>query len=182
MKCARWSPIRATSASQEDPPLRECQPGLVSSRRNILAWFIAGLGALSAALVGVPVLGLVLAPAAQRGPEELWVEFGPLESVPIGVPRLLTATFRQRDAWYERSVQRAVWVVRSQADALTVFSPHCTHLGCAYRWNAQTNQFACPCHGGTYAITGEVTGGPPPRPLVALPFTVEHGILRVRFV
>jgi menaquinol-cytochrome c reductase iron-sulfur subunit len=163
--------------------LRKRHPqDLASSRRSFLAWVIGGLGTLSAALVGVPVLGTLVAPAARGQPEGSWIEFGPVESIPLGVPRLLTATSPARDAWYEHTVRRAVWVVRSQGDALTVFSPRCTHLGCAYRWEEQTKQFACPCHGGTYAITGEVTGGPPPRRLRVLPSTIEHGILRVRFV
>jgi menaquinol-cytochrome c reductase iron-sulfur subunit len=63
-----------------------------------------------------------------------------------------------------------------------VFNPRCTHLGCAYRWDARREQFACPCHGGTFAISGEVTGGPPPRALTKLSSKIEDGTLRVRFV
>ncbi len=153
-----------------------------SSRRRFLTWMIGGLGALSATLVGVPILGALLAPAVQPRGKESWIDFGPIDSIPVGVPRLLTAVSQERDGWYERPMRRAVWVVRPQADALTVFSPRCTHLGCAYRWDQQKNEFACPCHGGTYAITGHVTGGPPPRGLTVLASTIEHGTLRVRFI
>lgn len=152
------------------------------SRRNFLTWIIGGLGTLSAALVGVPIFGMLLAPAVQPRRDESWIDFGPIESIPDGAPRLLVAESRERDGWYEQSVRRAVWVVRSADGSLTVFSTRCTHLGCAYRWDQQKNQFACPCHGGTYAITGQVTGGPPPRGLTVLSSRVEHGTLRVRFV
>jgi menaquinol-cytochrome c reductase iron-sulfur subunit len=152
------------------------------SRRSLLAWAIAGLGAFSAALVGVPVFAALFAPRAQPRRQESWTDFGSVEGFPVGAPRLLTAVSQERDGWGERSVRRAVWVVRSSAGALTVFSPRCTHLGCAYRWDARHERFACPCHGGTFAITGEVTGGPPPRALIKLPSKIEGGTLWVRFV
>jgi menaquinol-cytochrome c reductase iron-sulfur subunit len=157
-------------------------PACESSRRRFLLRALGGLSALSAALVGVPVLGMLLAPALQHQRKETWIDFGPVDALPVGVPRLLTAMARQRDGWYDHSVRRAVWVVRSEHTGLTVFSPRCTHLGCAYRWDAGRNQFACPCHGGTYAITGEVTGGPPPHGLHKLSANIEQGTVRVRFV
>jgi menaquinol-cytochrome c reductase iron-sulfur subunit len=155
---------------------------LVISRRSLLSRLIGGLGMFSAALVGVPVFAALFTPAVQPRRRESWTDFGAVEGIPIGTPRLLTAVSQERDGWGERSVRRAVWVVRSSTGALTVFSPRCTHLGCAYRWDARREQFACPCHGGTFAITGEVTGGPPPRGLVKLSSKIEEGILRVRFV
>jgi menaquinol-cytochrome c reductase iron-sulfur subunit len=154
----------------------------LGSRRRFLGWAIGGLSLLSAALVGVPVLGMLVAPAVQHRRKETWVDFGPLDAIPLRVPRLLTATSRQRDGWYDQSVRRAVWVVRADESVPTVFSPRCTHLGCVYRWDQGRDQFACPCHGGTYAITGEVTGGPPPHSLHKLSAKIEHGTLRVRFV
>jgi menaquinol-cytochrome c reductase iron-sulfur subunit len=152
------------------------------SRRGLLSWIIGGLGMFSAALVGVPVFAALFAPAAQPRRQESWTDFGSVEGIPAGTPRLLTAVSQERDGWDERSLRRAVWVVRSRTGSLTVFSPRCTHLGCAYRWDARREQFACPCHGGTFAITGEVTGGPPPRALTKLSSKIEDGTLRVRFV
>jgi len=151
------------------------------SRRGLLSWLIGGLGMFSAALVGVPVFSALFKPAAQPRRQESWTDFGSVERIPVATPRLLTAVSQERDGWYERSVRRAVWVVRSTTGSLTVFSPRCTHLGCAYRWDARREQFACPCHGGTFAINGEVTGGPAPRGLVKLPSKIEDGTLRVRF-
>jgi menaquinol-cytochrome c reductase iron-sulfur subunit len=155
---------------------------LTMSRRDLLARVIAGLGVFSAALVGVPVFAALFAPAAEPRARESWTDFGSVAGIPVGTPRLLTAVSRVQDGWDQRSVRRAVWVVRSSTGSLTVFSPRCTHLGCAYRWDARHGQFACPCHGGTFAITGEVTGGPPPRALTKLSSKVEGGTLRVRFV
>jgi cytochrome b6-f complex iron-sulfur subunit len=38
----------------------------------------------------------------------------------------------------------------------------CTHLGCIVKWNKDTGDIRCPCHGGTYDLSGKVIGGPPP--------------------
>jgi menaquinol-cytochrome c reductase iron-sulfur subunit len=155
--------------------------GAAISRRSLLSWLVGGLGVFSAALVGVPVLSALFKPAAQPRRQESWTDFGSVEAIPVGIPRLLTAVSQERDGWDERSVRRAVWVVRSATGSLTVFNPRCTHLGCAYRWDARREQFACPCHGGTFAISGEVTGGPPPRGLVKLSSKIEDGTLQVHF-
>ena len=39
----------------------------------------------------------------------------------------------------------------------------CTHQGCIVSYTG--HGFVCPCHGGTFNITGGVTGGPPPSAL-----------------
>ncbi len=86
---------------------------------------------------------------------------------------------------------RAVWVVKQDEENFTVFNPRCTHLTCAYSWKLKGEQyktaygsampdkdhFFCPCHDGIFAISGEVLGGPPPRPLDTLPVEVEKGKL-----
>jgi menaquinol-cytochrome c reductase iron-sulfur subunit len=182
-RSAGWWRVFANPAHSESRPALPANADVKSamSRRGLLSWAIGGLGMLSAALVGVPVFAALFAPAAQPRRRESWTDFGSVEGIPVGTPRLLTAVSQERDGWGERSVRRAVWVVRSATGSLTVFSARCTHLGCAYRWDARHGQFACPCHGGTFAITGEVTGGPPPRGLTRLSSKIEDGTLRVRF-
>ena len=156
----------------------EAEIGAVS-RRTLLGRLIAGMAALSGVLVGVPLLGTLVAPALKRR-ERPWIEVGPLDAIPIGEPRQLDCISKEKDGWIEKSVRRSVWVVRTDAQTFTVFNPRCTHLSCAYRWETDKQRFFCPCHGGIYDITGKVTGGPPPRPLDTLPTKVEGGILYVR--
>jgi cytochrome b6-f complex iron-sulfur subunit len=55
----------------------------------------------------------------------------------------------------------------------------CTHLGCIVQWQKDKQQFLCPCHAGQYTENGTVIGGPPPKPLPRLPFTVANGIITV---
>jgi Rieske Fe-S protein len=44
-------------------------------------------------------------------------------------------------------------------------SSRCMHLGCPVRWVDAAQRFICPCHGGVYNLRGQVSGGPPVRPL-----------------
>lgn len=149
------------------------------NRRTLLGRLIAGLAALGGMLLGVPLLGTLVAPVFLRR-ERPWIEIGPLDAIPIGEPRQLDCVSKEQDGWLEKSVRRSVWVVRTDAEHVTVFNPKCTHLSCAYRWEADQQRFFCPCHGGIYDITGKVLGGPPPRPLDSLPAKVEGGALYIR--
>ena len=51
----------------------------------------------------------------------------------------------------------------------------CTHLGCIPAW--KKDQWKCACHGGEFNANGQHTFGPPPKPLVIPPFSVEGTIL-----
>ena len=55
-----------------------------------------------------------------------------------------------------------------RGDEPVAFDARCTHLGCPVGYDAQTDGFACPCHGGRFDRDGKVLAGPPPRPLVQL--------------
>jgi len=55
----------------------------------------------------------------------------------------------------------------------------CTHQGCTIAYSAGTQSFACPCHGGTYDLNGNVTGGPPPAPVTKYSVTRNNNILSV---
>lgn len=49
-------------------------------------------------------------------------------------------------------------VLRTSENSFTALSPICTHLGCTVRKDGTF--FRCPCHGSTYALSGEVVRGP----------------------
>lgn len=53
------------------------------------------------------------------------------------------------------------------------FSRVCTHLGCLVDYQKEKKRMLCPCHAGTYDLAGNVTSGPPPKPLQQLPLRVE---------
>ncbi|RSS48060.1 Rieske (2Fe-2S) protein [Streptomyces sp. WAC07061] len=59
--------------------------------------------------------------------------------------------------------------IRLGDGSLVAYSAVCTHLACAVLWREDRGpegELYCPCHEGVFdARTGEVTAGPPPRPL-----------------
>jgi cytochrome b6-f complex iron-sulfur subunit len=61
---------------------------------------------------------------------------------------------------------RGIEIVRER-DGLHAISLVCTHLGCLIRpvENDSELGYACPCHGSTFTMAGEVRGGPAPRDL-----------------
>ncbi|MEV7521644.1 Rieske (2Fe-2S) protein [Streptomyces sp. NPDC091371] len=71
---------------------------------------------------------------------------------------------------------RAV-AVRLTDGSLVGYSAVCTHLACAVLWREDRGadgELYCPCHEGVFdARTGEVTAGPPPRPLPRIFLTEE---------
>jgi cytochrome b6-f complex iron-sulfur subunit len=54
-----------------------------------------------------------------------------------------------------------------------VLSRVCTHLGCLVDYQKDKQRLLCPCHAGTYDLSGSVTSGPPPKPLQHFPVKVE---------
>jgi cytochrome b6-f complex iron-sulfur subunit len=57
--------------------------------------------------------------------------------------------------------------------------PICTHLGCTVAWQAEQNQFVCPCHGSRYDAEGRVTHGPAPRSLPLVTVVVKQNQIRL---
>ncbi|MFB7945335.1 ubiquinol-cytochrome c reductase iron-sulfur subunit [Kitasatospora phosalacinea] len=59
--------------------------------------------------------------------------------------------------------------IRLPDGTLVGYSTVCTHLACGVLWrrdHGTDGDLYCPCHEGQFdSRTGEVTGGPPPRPL-----------------
>ena len=145
------------------------------SRRRLLVSLFWGASVAAAAIVATPILGFLLGPLLRRR-EPFLVRVGPVEALPLDQPRRVEFAVRRRDAWSTTTGRGSAWVVR-RGDGITVFDPRCTHLGCAYHWQAQTNQFLCPCHDGVYDAEGRVVSGPPPRPLDLFPARVEDGVL-----
>jgi Rieske Fe-S protein len=66
-------------------------------------------------------------------------------------------------------------VTQPTAGDFKVFSAICTHQGCMVGAVAD-GAIICPCHNSMYDIaTGQVVGGPAPRPLAERPVTVDSG-------
>jgi len=152
------------------------------SRRRFLSRITIALSGAMAALVGVPIVGYLLAPLFRPPPSE-FVDVGGLGDFPIGKTTLVRFRDPSPLPWAGQLAETALWVRRREQDgpeAFQVFSVHCTHLGCPVNWRAEAGLFLCPCHGGVYYADGRVAGGPPPRPLFERAWRVSADRLEVK--
>jgi Rieske Fe-S protein len=59
----------------------------------------------------------------------------------------------RRDAWtlHPNDVVGRVWLIR-HGDTVDAYTTICPHLGCSINFDAQSHNFICPCHGGTWDL------------------------------
>lgn len=135
----------------------------VSRRRFHLGVIYSLMGTIGAAL-GIPAAFYLLFPPKSRKAEE-WVEVTDIGSLPQGVPEEIIFRKNRVDGWKISSEKTSAWVIKKSAGEVIAFSPQCTHLGCAFRYEEQKKTFLCPCHTSNFDMEGKVIDGPAPRPL-----------------
>ena len=152
------------------------------SRRRFLSRVTVGLSVFIGGIVGLPILGYLLAPLFRAPTDEL-VPVGVVSDFPVGETKLVSIRDPSPLAWAGQTADTALWVRRREAAGPTmfqVFNVNCTHLGCPVNWQAGAKLFLCPCHGGVFYSDGTVAGGPPPRPLFEREWQVNGDRLLVR--
>jgi Rieske Fe-S protein len=155
---------------------------LRSGRRTFLKWATAVGGALSAALAGIPAARAFLSPAFRRPREETWIKLGEVDAFDTETPTKVDFVDTVNDAWVATRRLRSVWVYTEDGETFKVYNGRCTHLGCNYSLDSETNVFRCPCHTGFFDVkTGGGLGGPPPRGLDELAVKIEDGALYARY-
>ena len=137
---------------------------LTPTRRRFYLAAISGLGSLIGAALGIPALLYLLFPPKSKGQTE-WVEAADTGSLVVNSPEEVSFRRNRVDGWKVTSEKATAWVVKSADNQVIAFAPQCTHLGCAYHWDAQNGNFLCPCHTSTFGMDGKVLSGPAPRPL-----------------
>jgi menaquinol-cytochrome c reductase iron-sulfur subunit len=154
------------------------ESGVDVKRRAVLGGVIkVAIGAVAAA-VGVPIVGFILTPLL-AAKESHWHEVGALDNFRPSTTVLTIFPLNVQDGWVQATRSTAIYVRRGTQNDFSVFSPKCTHLGCATQWNSNTQQFFCPCHGGVFDAEGKVVAGPVPRALDRYETKVENGRLYV---
>jgi len=148
-------------------------------RRRFLTRLSVALSAAMGAVLGLPVVGFLLAPLTRKEPR-VWRVVGRVSDFGIGE----TVSVRFEDAsalpWSGVTARTAAWLRRETETRFTAYTVHCTHLGCPVRWMADAQLFLCPCHGGVYYSDGSVAAGPPPRPLPTYPVRVRSGQVEIQ--
>lgn len=137
---------------QPAEPARPKSPTRPGGRRRFLE---RCLGALSAAgFLGAlyPIARYLEPPPEAEGASRVEIA---ASDIPFGGSK--TVIYRGRPA-----------IVVNGPNGFIAFNAVCTHLGCVVKWVETGQEFFCPCHGGKFDQKGQVTGGPPPQPLVAI--------------
>ena len=174
------SPPRAHSVrdSAMDSPSLPDSP-LPPDRRRFLTRLSVVLSGAVGALLGLPVVGFLLAPLTRKEPR-VWRSVGRVDDFAIGT----TVNVRFEDAsalpWSGVTARTAAWLRREDATRFTAYSVHCTHLGCPVRWLQDADLFMCPCHGGVYYSDGTVAAGPPPKPLIRYDVRTANGQIEIK--
>ena len=148
------------------------------NRRQFLAKLSITLSSIAAALVGIPVIGSILAPIFQKKPEA-WRAVGSVDSFKIGDTVKVAFVDASPLPWAGITAESAAWVRRVSEEKFIAFSVNCAHLGCPVRWIPGAKLFMCPCHGGVYYEDGSVASGPPPRGLYQYPVRVNNGQVEI---
>jgi menaquinol-cytochrome c reductase iron-sulfur subunit len=161
----------------DSPPPSALPP--TPERRRFLTRLSLALSGVVGAVLGLPVLGFLLAPLTRKEPR-VWRAVGRVHDFTIGE----TVNVRFEDAsalpWSGVTARTAAWLRRDDETHFTAYSVHCTHLGCPVRWMADAQLFLCPCHGGVYYADGTVSAGPPPKRLPTYPVRVRAGQVEIQ--
>jgi nitrite reductase/ring-hydroxylating ferredoxin subunit len=144
----------------------------LSHRRTVLVRIIQSTFSLIGATLAFVVGGAVVAPSFGRR-EALWLHAGDLGSLEDDTPLPVTLRIARPDGASEVVDRRVVYLVK-RGESVRAFDSTCTHLGCRTRFNPESMQIECPCHGGVYNVDGQVIGGPPPAPLATLATRIER--------
>ncbi len=158
-----------TDSADSTPPVWEQDFPYTSAgeeavtRRAFTRYVIAGSGAFAAASVGVAAWTSLR--DLDAGTDQPITD---LDALPEGASHL----FR-----YPGADDPAV-LVHLQGGELAAYSQKCTHLGCVVFWEADDQEFVCPCHEGIFdATTGDPVAGPPQRALPAIQLEVREGTI-----
>ena len=149
------------------------------TRRGFFSRLSIALGGVCAAILGVPLVGFVIAPFFEKV-KESWVPVGKIDDFEIG--KTVNVPFPDPSPlpWAGITAKGAAWLRRDSQDGFIAFSVNCTHMGCPVRWLPQAELFMCPCHGGIYYKDGTVAAGPPPHPLVRFDVRVVNGQVEIK--
>ncbi|MEI9813599.1 MAG: Rieske (2Fe-2S) protein [Acidobacteriota bacterium] len=101
------------------------------------------------AVLALPAAAYLLTKPKSNAAGDL-VEIADLDSIPVGRPKEVLFPRTRVDGWKRVEEKTSTWLVKDEAGQVTAFAPACTHLGCAYHWEADAKNFVCPCHDSVF--------------------------------
>jgi menaquinol-cytochrome c reductase iron-sulfur subunit len=149
------------------------------TRRRFLEKVCLGLAGLCGAILGLPLIGFVVAPIFRKARGK-WISVGKISDFQVGTTVNVTITDPSPLPWAGITAKTALWLRRVSENQFVAFSVNCTHMGCPVRWLADADLFMCPCHGGVYYNDGTVAAGPPPKPLIRYDVRTVNGQVQIK--
>lgn len=145
--------------------------GETVSRRRFMTASAHTAGGVAAMAFVLPSLAFALGPIFEAT-EEPWQDVGSVDEFTTDtyVPKTITIAAGVGEAGKSTVYMRKNNPVidtepKDKYNTFIALSTRCMHLGCPIRYVPAAERFICPCHGGVYNFRGEVSGGPPVRPL-----------------
>ena len=151
------------------------------SRKEFVGIVTAAVGSVMGALIGIPAVGYLIAPALTKDSATAWIPAGPLENYPVGTPTLFNFNRTKVNGWEKTVNSYGVYVIRHEDNSITALSNTCTHLSCRVNWTVDAGAYICPCHDAYFDINGGIVKGPQPRPLDPYETKVEENNLFIHF-
>jgi menaquinol-cytochrome c reductase iron-sulfur subunit len=159
--------------------------GETVTRRRFMTGSANVFGATAAAAFTLPAVGFALGPVFEKQ-EQPWNAVGSPEDFPNDtyVARVITVVggigeVGKTTAYIRRRNPKIDLEPGDELNQFIALSTNCMHLGCPIRFVEASARFICPCHGGVYGFRGEVSGGPPVRPLDRFYTRVRNGQVEV---
>jgi len=152
------------------------------SRREFVAIVTAAAGTFMGAVIGIPAIGFMIAPALQKVSADVWIPAGPITNYPVGVPTLFNFNRTKVNGWEKTVNSYGVYIVQHEDGSIKALSNKCTHLSCRVNWKQEATAYICPCHDAFFDINGQIIKGPQPRPLDTYETKIENDILFIHFV
>ena len=111
-----------------------------TTRRTFHLAAIYVLGALITVAMAIPTVLYLLVPPKTRK-DSSFIDAGDISQLKPGEPIELTFQQSRLDGWRLETVTKTAWVVKEADNKVVAFGPQCTHLACAYHWEASAGQF-----------------------------------------
>ncbi|MDX1809298.1 MAG: ubiquinol-cytochrome c reductase iron-sulfur subunit [Sulfurospirillaceae bacterium] len=76
-------------------------------------------------------------------------------------------------------INKQEYFIHKEADKITVYDAHCTHMGCILNFDKQNKVFNCPCHKSRFSIEGVRLRGPAKRNLDTISYKIKNKTLYI---
>jgi Rieske Fe-S protein len=91
------------------------------------------------------------------------VTVGNVRELPVGKFEARLVTVTAHGSWFNKKVERMIWLCRNADETVTVLSGICPHLNYTINnWQQDLGIFKCPGHKSAFDSNGRVLEGPLP--------------------